>query len=277
MILIAGSDPTGKNALVRDALNNPISSLGGGLDIHDADVHTSKFSHFLSKNEAASTTLAVAGTKGATGITVADTTGFLVGDRIDLHVDAAHIHSYYTITVLPGGNVMTLDQPLFRDYPNGSEVQEVSFNMNLVGSLASPIVFATTPAVTDIIHIKHFILTMVHAAAADDGKFGGIAALANGLVVRVNRNNGESFENITTIPWKANKDAKEDFGSAGVVYTDRAPAGAYGTTYEVDFKELAGMAYRLDGSNDDMIEAIVQDDLSALTDIQAKVHGHFEG
>lgn len=54
----------------------------------------------------------------------------------------------------------------------------------------------------------------------------------------------------------------------------KAPSGSYGMTFEINFEEKYGAAIRLDGDVGEQLQAIVQDDLTGLTTMEASVTGH---
>lgn len=244
------------------------------LNEHDADFHQDLWNHYFVRDFGASSTLDGAANKGDTDIDVVDATDMIVGDLLDLRLGTQHVHMYRTITVVSTNN-LTLDAPIDFDLTNGSEVIESSFNMNVVGTLSNPVIFNIPPNEDQIIHIRGFLISMVHESAGDNSKFGSRAALTNGVVIRVNRNNGESYETLTI--WKTNSDLRADMFN--VDYTDKAGAGDFGTDGRWTLFERMGII-RLDGANNDVVEMLIQDDMTLASQMlifNIKSQGHGEG
>jgi len=248
-------------------------SGGYAVDVHVAHVHDDLFLHYFHNHTGASTTLDGAVSKGDTQVVVTSATGISVGDILELESGTTHIHLYRTVTVA-AGTTITLDAPVPQDLASGSNVIEVAFNMVVAGTLSSPVAYTVLPAAGEVIHIERILIELVHNGAADDSKFGDKAALANGVHLRVNRNSGESYEDLTN--WKLNKDIKEDMFD--VDYTDKAGSGKYATSGRWTIS-TSGAIIRLDGDNGDTFEVLIQDAMAGggtLVDFQMKAQGHFE-
>jgi hypothetical protein len=103
--------------------------------------------------------------------------------------------------------------------------------------------------------------------AMDDGKFGGIGALPNGIVLRVNNGVIQNLWNVKTN------------GELGLLcydsaYADRAPSGQFGFRFRNTYAGQAkhGVVIRLD--QNDTLEVLIQDNLSALLDFRMMAQGH---
>jgi hypothetical protein len=260
-----------------DKPQQQMSFTEDSLNIHDADIHDAIFLHFIAQETGISTTVAVAADKNDYQLTVADPAGWAVGNHFDLNFGTVHEHIYRQITDITG-SVFDLDSRLDNNFPIGSILDQAEFGFNVVGTMANPQIFSVPVRPIDVLHITAVHFAFVHKAAADDTKFAGIPPLDNGLVLRVNRNNGESYQ--TLLNWKVNSEIKLDAGSQEVVYNQAAPAGDYGTAITFDLKHIAESIIRLDGANNDTVEILVQDDLfeaGDMVDAKAKLIGHFEG
>jgi len=265
---------TAKNVILTSIAGNPVNfTLGDAgdyhLDVHVADTHHKMWNHYFSFEPGITDT-----TNGITAIDsktiiLNDATGFNAGDKISLHIGTVHTHSYREIISI-ATNTLTIDAGVDTALPDGSQIDQKTFNMAVDGS--TPQVFAMHPSGTEIIHITRMLIEIVHSAAGDDSKFGGIAALTNGIHVRKNVNNGESYETLAI--WKANKDLKEDMYD--VTYGAKAGGGANSTTGRWSLRTGSGAIISLDASNNEFIECVIQDDLTDLTDFQIKMQGHFE-
>lgn len=256
----------------------PFKTLDGALNIHRAAVHQRTINDFFHRHGAA-TTLTVAANPGDVSITVADTTGFVVGAYVHLGPSPATtepIHPQITIVApATGPGIVTLDRPLDFGYTNGAEVLLAIVNMRSVagGTLAAPIVYRYFPQEGRIEHIKQIILSMDHSSPGADDLFGGIAKLINGVVLRAHI----SGETGTLTNWKNNSDIKLDFGPERVIYAAKSGGGTHGTAARGSFDDL-DIGVRLDAAAGDFLEILIQDTaITGLTDFRVKTQGHVEG
>lgn len=118
------------------------------------------------------------------------------------------------------------------------------------------------------VDIQSVKINMIHTLAGDDGKFGSIAALTNGL----------RFRKTNTIIWNLgnfqDNGEFDDFG-AEVSYPENAPAGQNATRIFFDLKKIYGNPIRLDPTVNDCLFARVQDDLSGLERLRISIMGQF--
>ena len=249
----------------------PIESLKGALNFHDADVHDVPVNEFFHRHTGIDTTLAVANVAGATSITVVNATGFNVRDFFQ--IENGVIETTFPQVTAIVGNVFTLDRPLDNAFSIGDNIEAVSFNMNVVGSLASPVAFRLIPDQDQLWHIVRFLLGMIHSSAADDSLFGNLPALTNGCVLRAYNATADQYRTFTL--WKSNGDIKMDMFD--LVYTDKAGPGVFGTNGRGSVKLATGAVPKLSGIAGDYMELLVQDDLSGLTKFNLKGQGHIEG
>ena len=146
------------------------------------------------------------------------------------------------------------------------------------GTLAVPQVYLFGPETSTedgptVWLISLILFEMTHGSAGDLGKFGGIPALTNGVVLRV-RVNGR-YGTLTN--WKRNGDIKTD--TFAVEFDARSGGqGAFGTSGEGKFTQT-GAVLRLDSATNDRLEVHVQDGLLAdgLTTFTMKGQGTAEG
>ena len=240
----------------------------GFLSIHDADVHNIPFNEFFHNHTGVDALLAVAVTAGDTNITVDDATGFVVGDTVQIE-DGVIETTFPTITNI-ASTVFTLDRPLDFSFDINDTVEVVDEGMDVNASLASPVSFKLIPDGTQLWHVISVTISMVHSSAADDSKFGDIAALTNGIVFRGYNGTANRYRTLTN--WKTNGDIKLDFGE--VTYSDKAGGGAHGTQGIVSIKFRAGAVPSIDGNKGDFLEILIQDDITGLSSIKIKSQGH---
>ncbi len=214
------------------------------------------------------TTLTADADVGDTVISVASASGFIAGKRVGLFMGTGEFYFGDVISV----NVLdiTLDTPLDRAYGSGATAIASTNHMNVLGSLASPEVFQIGPigvAVDVDIDITRIMGIITDAGAMDDGKFGSLNALTNGIVLR--QNNGV-MSNI----WNVKTNGDLALISFDASYTDKAPAGENGFRFRSTYagQNKHGVAIRLEAG--DTLELLVQDDLTTLTDFQMMAQGH---
>jgi hypothetical protein len=256
-----------------DGVGNPIGSLSGAIDIHNADAHTNVVNRYIHQHLATTTTLAVAvsGIGTVYTVTVVDSTGFAPGDYV--HIGNGVTETTHPRIISIAGNVITLDRRLDLDHAIGTEFTKVLIDLSATtaaGTIASPHEFYASPKPGEVWHITRLLFTMVHGTAGDYGLFGNLAALTNGLLIRP-KINGEyrTFSN-----WKTNGDAKVDMFD--VEFDTRSGGqGQYGTSGRLTFTR-SGAIIRLDGDTGDSLEVYVQDDIRALGFFGIRIQGHLE-
>lgn len=283
LIIFKASDTNSRIQAVSDLTGNVenINSFRGSLNINTGLVHKIGVGRFFNKLSGISSTLSVAASKGDTSITVASATGFNVGDKLQISDD----NGGSTITCFEGtevtilaivGNVFTIDVSLSNDYTIGTDVKVVQINMNVNGSLTSPITFSIEPFNTgndlSLWQFTRSLINMTHTAESDDSKFGGILALTNGIVLRTVDGSTGSIRNIVNI--KTNEDMK--LLMYDLIYTDKAGGGKYGTTGRWTFTK-AEFIVELDGRNGDKVELLIQDNLTSLTSFKIRLQGRIFG
>ena len=202
-------------------------------------------------------------------LNLTDATGFIVGEFVSLFNGTTHLHGYRKILGV-SGNTLTLDSPVDITLPDGSLVENVIFNMNVDGSVIPSIFEIQVPAGQEM-DLTRLLVQMVDNTEPDDSRFGGGAALTRGVHIRKNFNNGEEYETLAI--WRQNKDLKEDMFD--VSYSSKAGGGNWGVSGRWTLT-AAETTVALDGSNNETLEAVIQDDLTGLIDFQIKVQGHFD-
>lgn len=166
------------------------------------------------------------------------------------------------------GNKVYINVPVDKIYPSGSYVSFGAWNMNVNG-LVTKQLFRIKPPVGVKWDIDRVIFSILDDVAMDDGKFGGITYLANGVVLR--KTNGTK-KNIMVV----NSNGGFAERCYDVRYADKAPSGSYGLTAKKDFKLDSGygVVIRLDGDLGDELEVIVQDNLTGLQKLAVVCNGH---
>ncbi len=242
----------------------------GGVPVNIQDQHSRALDLYFiqSQNQ---TVLSASTSIEAKTITVSDTSGFVAGNCVGIFAGS---NSFFFATQLgaPSGNTIFLDTPIDQVYPDGSTVITALRNMNVDGSSVTQI-FQIGPIgmVAGIeIDITRFCGYIQSTTAMDDGKFGDLPALTNGIVLR--QNNG-TIQNL----WNAKTNGDLALISAGDVnYTEKPPAGtSHGLRFRNSYggQEKHGVTIRLEPG--DIVELLIQDDLSGLEVFNKMAQGHF--
>ena len=252
-----------------DGNGKPINSLNGAIDVHMALVHSVIVNQSLYQDSGVITSLAVATVGGEYQITVDDSTGFAVGDR--LHINTGLSEGTFSTILAIDGDIFTLDRRIDFVHDIGCSVEKVHVEMATnVGTLASPQVYHVQPPAGEVWHITRILFEMTHGSAGDLGKFGGISELDNGVLVRVKIDD----QYLTITNWKNNGDIKTDMFDVHFD-TRSGGGGSYGTTGRGTFTKT-GAVPELNGDNEDRLEIWVQDDISDLESFKMKAQGHTE-
>lgn len=179
-----------------------------------------------------------------------------------------------TVTPVSGQNyILGVDSPFDYAFQKNSGCSLTSSEMNINGSI-TPVRFSISPVKLTIgteWDIHGFTVHIIDDATMDDTKFGGIAALAKGVVARASNGITKNLGNF-----KRNG----DFGDLGFrsEYVDKTGGGQYSIRAYLDLTDVYGSSIAMVSSDPqsetDYFEGIIQDDLSALSSMHVVLHGH---
>jgi len=226
------------------------------IDVVVQDTTFPLFQYFLMDEQKTDITLTSDVTVGDEIINVSSGHGFtpVAGEHIVLFQN----NRYTQLRVKSvATDAITVDEPLTAIYTiAGTAVIRGNILMNVDGS-STPVEFILNLRNFTIpIHLSKIIITMQHGTnVPDDGKFGGLAALADGM----------HFFKENTIKFSlGNYIQNQDFKDTGgeVEYTDKAPAGTNATNIVFDIKKTFGQVIRLDPNIPDIIKGIVRTNIS---------------
>jgi hypothetical protein len=246
-----------------------VKTFDGSLSVNTALVHKVGISLPFHKNTAVSSTLNGAISAGDTSIILTSATGFIVGDEIHV-VTGSEIGEAFAVVTAIVTNTLTLDRPFAEDIADGATVNVVETDMSsTAGTLGSPVIYQIAPPAGAIWQITRLLISIADNTSMDDGTFGGITALTNGVLLR---GNAATVRNATL--WKNNGDIALDMYD--VTYTAKAPAGENGLRGRWTFTK-GEFIVELDGDQGDAIEFLIQDDLTALTSFKVRAQGRLYG
>lgn len=178
-------------------------------------------------------------------------------------------HFYIGVIKSMGGDVATMDTPLDHAYTTAAIVCVGDPNLNKAGTPAAPVVAHLSPSPGADWDITRLHVSLTDATVMDSEKFGGIAALTDGVVLRAANGTTKNIANV-----KTNNDLA--LVSSDYKYDDKAPAGVFrfSSNHVFGGQSHVGVTIRLIGADADELQAIIQDDLTALTGFKIVAVGH---
>lgn len=238
-------------------------------DVNIQDQHTPVIVAFFS-NEIASSTLATSPTAiDDLTFDVADATGFLADHHLSIFDVTAN--RFYLATILNvTDDTITVDTPLDFAYSIGSFVTAGETNLNVNGS-STPIIYGlrnTEEAIGSAFDITIMIFTCLTDTAVDLSKFGDIAALTNGLVLR---KKNDVYMNVFNIKTNGDMANLMFFDPQTATNPAQGQDGFIGIMTFAGQSEI-GVTIRLEPGED--VQLIIQDDLTGLTSFSVIAEGH---
>jgi hypothetical protein len=251
---------------ITDLDGEVVNVTGNGLDVFIQDQTTELIDlRFIREDD--TFTLAAPISVDDTTFTVTAGHSIIVGDVVEL-AEGKHLYQALALGVV--GNVITIDCVFDRDFTIAASGVNGTGNMALDASGGTE-TFRVTPKnlVSTEWDIVRVIFAMTDDSSMDDGTFGGIAALTNGVVLRAHNSNDKNVFNVKT---------NGDFAlrSFDAEYADRVPAGQFGFRSRRTFggQDKNGIVIRLDSDVNDEIQLLLRDDLSGLLTFEAVAQGH---
>jgi hypothetical protein len=169
-------------------------------------------------------------------------------------------------------NALTLDQPVNRVYTIAGSVVQASSQNLLTNGLVTPQVFSILPLPDQAGDMVRIIMEIRGGAnkTMDFTKFGSAPALTNGCVIRIKNEDG-TFTNLFN--FKSNGDFIEqgfDNGflepSTGNTITGFVARVTWGG------QSKHGVVIRLEGSKNEELQVVIQDDLTIGADVNTVFH-----
>ena len=218
------------------------------------------------------TTLSADASPEDTTLTLTSTTGFTAGKTVGVF-SLNDIDGFYLGKQLgaPAGSVITVDTPIDIALASGSAVAGVTTNMAVDGSSTTQI-FQIGPVAAgsaQIVDITRIMGHMLDSTAMDDGKFGGITALTNGIVLRKN-------DGVITNIWNVKTNAELALICYNFNYNDKAPGGQYGCNFRNTYGGQGAHGVVLELLPGEYLEVLIQDNLTGLDDFRMMAQGHFK-
>lgn len=196
-------------------------------------------------------------------ITVDSITNVNAGDVIIIYEGCR----FYQSLVLSAAVLdINLASPLDFAFTTAAIVHVGAWNLAVDGSITPQIAHIVVPSLCKF-NIYQLNISIIDNVVMDSAKFGGIAALTNGILFRVV--NGT----IKNLPLVVNNIGFSEQG-CDINYDDKAPAGVYGFQAKKNYPRVNGTSLRLNGDTNDKFECIIRDDLTDLTMFNISINGH---
>ena len=240
-------------------------------DIRVLDQTSQSIDFFFGRLDTLTTLAAQADPEDKT-LTLTSATGFVDGTRLGIFsADDPDVIYLGDQIGAPAGNVVAVDSPIDQTLPVTSAVAGVTTNMAVDGSSTTQVfqigpVGAGSTAVVDITRIMGHLLD---STAMDDGKFGGISALTNGVVLRKN-------DGVMKNLWNVKTNADLELICFNFNYSDKAPGGQFGANFRNTFGGQGAHGVVLELLPGEYLEVLIQDDLTGLDEFRMMAQGHFK-
>lgn len=218
------------------------------------------------------TTVAVETAINDKTVTVADSTGFALGNYLIIYSSVTD--RFFTGRILSiVGNVLTIDNPLDSAFPVGAIASASITNMAVDGSATTQVFgIRGIPVVNPLnvtFHITRIIFNCQTDGTVDLSTFADQSALTNGLVLR--KRNGE-YDNIFNIKTNGELDGITlDWNPYSASNPNR---GQNGFTSRLTFNGQDKMGTVIELSEGSDMEFLVQDDLSGIELLEVVAEGY---
>jgi hypothetical protein len=247
-----------------------ITELNGGtVDVKVQDLTTDWLSLYVGEQLGLTTDLIGADKEATTFDIVTDGTVPIVGNFLCMQEVGKVTQTEITSVVLVSGNRYTviINVPLDYDYTTAGACAILNVDFNLNGSI-TPIEYKVGPKAGTTWHIYRIMMAMVLTTSGDDGKFGNLAALTNGMYFRKEAN-GDSKNYFLA---KDNSDLRLE--GYDVAYPLRSGGGGdFGMAARIT-NQKSGVAISLDGDHTELYKIVNRDDLTGISKFRIKIQGH---
>ena len=275
---------------IQDLVNRAFNFVTSAFDVSIQDQTTTPIDFYFLNIQGSPTTLlnaitTVTSTTFVYTFDVVESSDMSVGDYVgifrDSDVERFFFAEIQAISSGSGNATITVDTPIDFNFPAGSTVASFVRSMNVDGS-TTPVVYQVEvgPSSEQPIHITRIMLQMKTDDPVSLAKFGDLAKLTNGLVLRKVTAEGV-IQNIWTI-----KD-----NAQFALYSDPTAWVPYAALNPVQGQDGMSWQYTLNGPDNhgvvvelmpgDKLQMVVQDDLETdqtpghITELFAMAEGHF--
>lgn len=264
-----------------------VFGTNNALDIASQDQTTTPLDfYFVKINQSPPTDLAnpittVDPTTFVYDVDITEATGFGVADYMGIFKDSDIERFFFgeikATSGSSGAQTVTVDTPLDFNFPAGSTAASFDRNMNVDGS-STPQIFQVEigPSSDKIIHINRIMFQMKTATAVTLAKFGDLARLGLGIVLR----KVDEDDNIQNF-WTIKDNAQLSLVAFDLSFYTALGQGqeGLGTRNTFNGKDKHGVAIELKPG--EKLQVVIQDDLntaqssSKITEFFMMAQGHF--
>jgi len=245
---------------------------GGTVDIAIQDQTSDRISLFLGATLGDIILLTTAVKDSASFNITTDGTVPVVGNFILIQEDKKVTQEEILTVVAVAGAEYTISIaiPLDVTYSTTASASLQNVDMNINGATTAT-TFSATPETGTAWDINRMIISMTHGTAGDDGLYGNLTKLTNGVYYRKEgTTSAQSLYNVR-------ENAEYRVEGYDVTYPTRSGGGGtFGTASRVTFngQDKAGVAIRVNGTLAESFSGRVRDNISALTTHRVKIQGH---
>jgi hypothetical protein len=257
---------------LQDAVTNKKVNIeaSGAMAVAIQDQHTPSIDAYFSQQIGATTALGVDAVVDSYTVTMAAGHGVLVNEML-LIVDTLTGRTYYGEVLGVAVNDLTLDTPINHAYPAAnSDVYRTTREMDVNGAITRQ-TFSVGALGTATLDITRIMFKIITTDAPDMDEFGDIAGgLTRGLVLRIVNSKTTNLFNVKTNGEMINLMYDVTFFAA----SGPGPLGSNGLGGRLTYAgpEKHGVTLRLGPG--DVLEAIIQDDLTSLLSFRMIAAGH---
>lgn len=252
-----------------------VTDTGNGLDVNVQDQTTPPFDLFFLRPTGPPTTLLADLATNAITVQVQDPTFFTAGTYVGI-LDPEHNLWYFgEQNGAVSGNTFFVNTPIDHSFKAGLSVHSFSRDLNQTATIFTPLIYEMRLGGGDAsLDITRLMFSIIAVTAVDLLKFGDLASLNNGLVIRKKEWDGAEFtyRNIFNV---------RNNGELANLCFDYDPhaktnpvQGIDGCNFRLTYagQDKHGVAIRLHPK--DSLECIIQDDLAGLTTFRVLAEGH---
>lgn len=241
-------------------------------DVHVRDIHSNSVGVYFATRPATRllTTNDSRINSGENIISVVSTTNASIGDQILITGNGVCSGLFLDIVAIDPGVSITVNCPIDNDYPVGATIEGWDIGLsNHVGTLSSPVSYTVGPKTNEIWDIHRLLITFLTVTVPSDQDFGDLPKLPNGMVLR--KRSGSTLRTSTI--WRSNANMivdMFDFPSS-----PKKSEGTYGIRgrWTLDRNDFV---HTLDGSLNEVLEILNQDDITGLAQLHIKAWGHVQ-
>lgn len=272
--LVAQVSYVTKGVYLTDSTGSKVDVVSGNLSVLLADQDTPAIAIKFSRTTAAFTSLDANASVDDTTVSVASTTGAVVGQRIGIFGGATR---FFFATILSvGAGSITFDTPLDFAFTSGSGVAYSNTDISDAnGSLVSPVIYEVPNSAQigsgAVIDVTRLMFKVKCSTTPEFDEFCDISGgLTNGIVLR------KKVNGVATNYWNIKKNS--DFSLLAYdlqLYDSSPPLNINGVTSRLTYggQSKHGVVIRLQPQ--ESLQLIVQDDLTSLVDFEIMVEGHY--